>query len=53
MGLQRPERDGLSMFDGLVLAAALEARCETLWSEDMQHGLIIDKRLKILNPFMG
>jgi predicted nucleic acid-binding protein len=40
------------VFDGLVVAAALEAGCATLWSEDMQHGLVIDKRLKILNPFV-
>ncbi len=51
-GLQRAERYGLSVYDGLVVAAALEAGCATLWSEDMQHGLVIDKRLKILNPFI-
>ena len=51
-GLQRAERYGLSVFDGLVVAAALEAGCATLWSKDMQHGLVIDKRLKILNPFV-
>jgi predicted nucleic acid-binding protein len=52
-GLLRAERYGLSVYDGLVVAAALEAACATLWSEDMQHGLVIDKRLKILNPFAG
>jgi predicted nucleic acid-binding protein len=51
-GLQHAERYGLSVYDGLVVAAALEAGCATLWSEDMQHGLLIEKRLKILNPFM-
>ncbi len=51
-GLQRAQRHGLSVFDGLVVAAALEAGCTTLWSEDMHHGLVIDERLKILNPFM-
>ena len=40
------------MFDGLVLAAALEAGCATLWSEDIHHGFVIDERLKILNPFV-
>lgn len=49
-GLQRAERYGLSVYDGLVVAAALEAGCATLWSEDMQHGLVIDNRLKMLNP---
>lgn len=51
-GLQRAQRYGLSVFDGLVVAAALEAGCATLWSEDMQHGLVIDGRLTILNPFV-
>ena len=51
-GLERAQRHGLSVFDGLVVAAALEAGCATLWSEDMHHGLVIDERLKILNPFI-
>ena len=51
-GLKRAQRYGLSVFDGLVVAAALEAGCATLWSEDMHHGLVIDERLKILNPFI-
>ncbi|GAA4122027.1 PIN domain-containing protein [Aminobacter aganoensis] len=44
-------RHGLSFYDALVIAAALRANCATLWSEDMQHGRIIDGRLRILNPF--
>ena len=51
-GLQRAQRYGLSVFDGLVVAAALEAGCATLWSEDMQHGLVVDERLTIRNPFL-
>ncbi len=45
------ERHGLSFYDALVVATALRAGCTTLWSEDMQHGHIIDGRLRILNPF--
>lgn len=45
------ERHGLSFYDALVVAAALRAGCTTLWSEDMQHGRLIDARLHILNPF--
>jgi len=52
-GLQRAQRYGLSVFDGLVVAAALEAGCATLWSEDMQHGLVVDERLTIRNPFLA
>ncbi len=42
----------LSFYDGLVVASALLADCETLYSEDMQHGLKIEGRLTILNPFV-
>lgn len=44
-------RYGLSHWDSLIAAAALLAGCETLYSEDMQAGLVIDKQLKIVNPF--
>jgi predicted nucleic acid-binding protein len=50
-GLERAQRYGFSVFDGLVVAAALEAGCGTLWSEDMHHGLVVDEHLTILNPF--
>jgi predicted nucleic acid-binding protein len=45
------ERYGYSMFDALVVASALRASCDTLWSEDMQHGIVIERRLRIVNPF--
>ena len=34
-----------------MIAAALRAKCGTLWSEDMQDGMVIDGRLRILDPF--
>ena len=40
----------LSFYDSLIVAAALEAGCTRLYSEDMQHGQQI-QRLTILNPF--
>ena len=46
------ERYGLSVFDALIVAAALLGGCETLYSEDLQDGLLIDKHLRISNPFM-
>jgi predicted nucleic acid-binding protein len=46
-------RYGLSIYDALIAAAAQLSDCDTLWSEDMQHGLVIDRRLRILNPFGG
>lgn len=39
-----------SFYDALVIAAAQHAGCETLYSEDLQHGRVID-RLTIKNPF--
>lgn len=46
------ERLQLSHWDSLIVAAALRANCDTLYSEDMQHGQLIDGRLKIVNPFL-
>jgi predicted nucleic acid-binding protein len=42
---------GYSTYDSLILAAALASMCETLYSEDMQHGQIIRGKLTIINPF--
>jgi predicted nucleic acid-binding protein len=42
----------LQIFDSIIVASAVEANCEILYSEDMHHGLEIDGRLKILNPFL-
>jgi predicted nucleic acid-binding protein len=41
------------MFDGIIVAAALEANCDILYSEDMHHGQIIENSLKIVNPFIA
>jgi predicted nucleic acid-binding protein len=40
----------LSHWDGLIVAAAILAQCETLYSEDMQHGQVIGT-VKVVNPF--
>ena len=40
----------LFFWDSLIVAIALENDCDTLYSEDMQHGLKI-KQLHIVNPF--
>jgi predicted nucleic acid-binding protein len=42
---------GYHIYDALVAAAALQAGCDTLYSEDMQHGQVIDARMTIRNPF--
>jgi predicted nucleic acid-binding protein len=46
-------RYGYSIYDALVVAAALHAGCTTLYSEDLQNGQIIDQKLTIRNPFGG
>ena len=46
------ERYQLSVYDGMIVAAALLAGCTTLYSEDMHDGLVID-RLTIRNPYAG
>jgi predicted nucleic acid-binding protein len=43
---------GCAFFDALMVAAALRADCGILWSEDMQNGLVVDRRLRIANPFV-
>jgi predicted nucleic acid-binding protein len=40
-----------SYYDSLILASAVESRCTILYSEDLQHGQVIEKKLKIVNPF--
>jgi len=42
---------GFHIYDSLIVAAALEADCATLYTEDMQSGQVIDGRLTIHNPF--
>jgi predicted nucleic acid-binding protein len=52
-GVGIAERHGWSIYNSLVIAAALQAGCATLYSEDFQDGQIIDGRLTIRNPFAG
>jgi predicted nucleic acid-binding protein len=40
-----------SYWDSLILASALESGSSILYTEDMQHGQIIEKKIKIINPF--
>ncbi len=47
------ERYGFSWYDSLIVATALEADCQLLYSEDMQHGQVIEGRLRVINPFLA
>ena len=49
-GLEIMRRYGFSIYDSLIVAAALESKCRFLYSEDLQDGQIIEK-LTIVNPF--
>jgi predicted nucleic acid-binding protein len=35
----------------MIVAAALHAGCDTLWSEYMQDGMVLGEGLRIVNPF--
>ena len=41
----------LSVYDAMIVSAALIAGCTTLWTEDMHDGLLVEDRLRIVNPF--
>ena len=51
-GLMISRRYGYQHYDSMIIAAALQAGCERLYSEDMQHRQMIDKSLQIVNPFI-
>ncbi len=42
----------LSYYDSIIVATSLIEDCTILYSEGMQHGILIDDRLKIINPFI-
>ena len=49
--LELLDRYQLSWYDALIVSAAIESDCETLWSEDMHNGLVVNKTMTIRNPF--
>jgi predicted nucleic acid-binding protein len=51
-GLALAERYRLSVYDAMIAAAALEAGCRTLVSEDFSAGQRLEGRLTIRNPFV-
>jgi predicted nucleic acid-binding protein len=51
--LRLADQHGFHIYDALIVAAALEADCATLYTEDLQSGQVIDGRLTIHNPFKG
>lgn len=51
VGLGLAERYKIGIYDAMIAAAALLSDCDTLYSEDLHHGLVIDGKLTVLNPF--
>lgn len=51
VGLALGERYGFSVYDAMIVSAALTSGCERLLSEDMQHDMLVEGRLRIVNPF--
>ena len=47
------ERHGFSLYDSLLIAAALIAGSRRLYCEDLQHGQLIDRQLRVVNPFIA
>jgi predicted nucleic acid-binding protein len=46
-----PEQYGFSFWDSTIVSSALHAGTSVLYSEDMQDGLVVDNRVRIINPF--
>ena len=51
LGLHIAKKNRLSIYDAMIVAAALQAGCKLLVSEDMHHSQIFEKTLKVHNPF--
>jgi predicted nucleic acid-binding protein len=55
--LDLSERHGFSVYDACIVAAGLHGQCEILYSENMQHGMVVKPLqknqvpLSIRNPF--
>jgi predicted nucleic acid-binding protein len=50
-GLEVAERYGLSVYDAMIVASAVLARCKILLSEDMQDRQVLAGSLELRNPF--
>jgi len=48
--IHRSRNNRLSFWDALIVQAAIEGHASTLYSEDMQHGQVLDS-LRVVNPF--
>ena len=51
VGRALAEKYRLSVHDAMIVSSALIAGCTTLWSENMQDGLLVEDQLRVVNPF--
>ena len=51
-GMEICERYKFSFYDSVIVVAALIVGAKVLYSEDLQHGQVIDRQLRIVNPFL-
>ena len=52
LALALAEQHKFALYDALIIASALEAKCTKLYTEDMQHGMVVRQSLQITNPFL-
>jgi predicted nucleic acid-binding protein len=50
-GLRLARTHGFALYDAMIVASAVLADCDVLYSEDLQHGRRVEGRLTIRNPF--
>jgi predicted nucleic acid-binding protein len=50
-GLRVAERFGLSVYDAMIVAAAAIAGRNVLWTEELQHGAMLEG-VRVSNPFL-
>lgn len=51
IGRALAERYSFSVYDAMIVAAAVIAGCTTLWTEDMHNGLLVENQLQLVNRF--
>jgi predicted nucleic acid-binding protein len=51
LGIDIHDRYGFAIYDSMLVAAALLVKTKTLYSEDMQHGQLLEGQLRVINPF--
>ncbi len=52
VALDLASEHGLAFYDALIVASAIESDCDTLMSEDLQHGRNFGG-VTVVNPFLG